>query len=450
MFSPFRVIATTVLVAAVGLSGAVGAAAQATDDRSVRELADSLDMSFGIAVDGDSLGDDHYDALVAANANTISTRAELSFAVTQPTQGTFDFAAAEAIVDFAVEHDLAVRGHDLIAPDRLPAWITDGTWDAATLTGVLTEHVTTVIAHFHERNPGVITDWDVAARAVQADGTARESVLHSVLGDAWLDIAFDAARAADADATLFYGDFFDDASIVRDAALAGQPIVPGADASRSTCDLVAKCVGVSALVQTLQAQGTPIDGVGFEARLFSAEPMDFAQFHAWVDDLGLEWAVTEFDVPLPATETATAEMLEYQADTYRAALTACLDAPSCDTFVTWGISDRYSPLPAETGGVYDGALWFDADDQPKPAYTAIRGVLAERAGPPTPTTTEPAPSDADAMASERAPSPEADDSSPDAGAGGSSVVAPALIGGGALLAVAAVVFALRRRSSPAR
>lgn len=445
MFSPFRVIAATALAVAVGLPGPTNAAAAPVDDaRSVRELADAIDLSFGVAVDRDSLADATYGALVADNATTISTRDELSFAVVQPTQGSFDFGAAEEVVDFAVDHGLTVRGHDLIAPDELPAWITQGTWDATTLTDVLTDHVTTVIAHFDERNPGVITEWDVAARVVRADGTQRPSVLQSVLGDSWLDTAFAAARAADPDATLYYDDFYDDLAMAQEAAMSGNAIVPGADASRSTCDLVAKCVAVSAMVRGLLDRGVPIDGVGFESHLFSPEPLDLATFSSWVSDTGLSWAVTEFAVPLPATEVAAEEMLAYQAEIYGAALTACIDSPDCATFITWGVSDGSSSIAAETGGVYGGALWFDVEGRPKPAHDAVRGVLVARAPAAAPATTE-VPASIDAGATALAD--ESTTAEAATGADSSSALQPILIAVGAVAAVAVVVLVLRRRRS---
>ena len=451
MSSLSRVLsALAVALTAVLSTTAAGAAAVPDDERSVRELATAQDLSFGVMSPADALADPGYADLVAANATTISTSNELSFAVVQPEQGTFDFGPAEALVDFAVEHGLTVRGHDLIAPGELPVWVTDGAWDAASLTEVIIDHVTTVVSHFAERNPGVITDWDVVRRAGLAAGAQRPSVLQAVLGDAWVDAAFDAARAADPAAQLFYDDFFDDVAMAHEAARSGQPIVQGADAAHTTCDAVPRCGGVASLVGGLVAREVPIDGVGFEAHLFSAEPVDFTQFSRWVSDLELEWAITEFDVPLPATEVATAEMLTFQADTYRAALAACVDAADCDTFVSWGLSDRYSPVPDETGGVYGGALWFADDGTPKPAHDAIRDVLAANAPPAPPTT---APPTTDPPVSPEASSSLADDdvaasSEDDSG----SVLVPAAIGAAALVAVAALVVALvrlRRRRTPA-
>jgi endo-1,4-beta-xylanase len=455
MFSPRRLLAAAALASASAVAGPAAAWAGSPTVPSgieapaatagVQELAAALDFNFGAAVDAETLDDPAYQDLLTANVTTVSTTSELSFATVQPEPGVFDFTSAEQILDFAEDNGLTVRAHDLIRTDELPAWITDGAWDATSLSQVITDHVTTVVRHVEQRNPGIVTDWDVVGRALLPDGTLRPSVFQTVLGDGYLKVAFDAARAAAPDARLFYGEFFDDVVVTQEAALAGQPIVPGANAAQSTCAAVAKCAGAVALVSSLLERGTPIDGVGIEAHLFSPEPVDLAAFSAWVSDLGLQWAITEFDVPLPATEVATPEVLSFQADTYRAALSACVESPSCDTFVTWGISDRLSTMAEETAGVYGGSLWLDANDQPKPAYEAIRGVFTELVGTLEPPATSTPTTDAPAIA-DAAPSSVADDTA-DGTVDDDSAnpVVPILVGLGALAAIGVVVLVVRRR-----
>jgi endo-1,4-beta-xylanase len=409
----------------------------------LRPLADSVDVSLGAAVDVDALDDSGYRTLLADHVNLVSTKDELSMAAVQPEQGVFEFGPAESIVDFAVEQGMAARGHELIG-GAVPGWVTAGTWTAESLGQVLRDHVTAVIGHFRERNPGVVVQWDVVGDAFLADGTVRPTIWQQVIGDDYLRIAFEAAREADPDAVLFYDDFYDDVAVTQDAVASGVPIVPGANAERTTCDAVPKCVGARDRIAALVAGGVPIDGVGFQSHLFSPDPVDLTEFTAWVGELGLTWAVTEFDVPLPVTEIANPETLEFQAQVYEAALAACVDAADCDTFVTWGISDRFSPIPAETGGAFDGALWFDANDQPKPAFDAMAQVLTQRSPAASAPSTDPA--------GELAADAAVDSTAAVSGDGGdddnSSVVA-LLVGLVALGAIAAVIFgARRRRSSP--
>jgi len=278
----------------------------------LRPLADAAGISFGAAIDVDALDDAGYRAVLAEHVNLVSTRGDLSMAVVQPEQGVFDFSRAESIVDFAAANDMVARGHELIGGAE-PGWVIAGTWTAETLAQVLRDQVTAVVGHFSERNPGVVVQWDVVGDAFLPDGTPRPTIWQQVIGDDYIRIAFEAAHEADPDAVLFYDDFYDDVAVTQDAVAAGVTIVPGANAERTTCDAVPKCVGVRDRIAALVAGGVPIDGVGFQSHLFSPDPADFTQFTAWVGELGLSWAVTEFDVPLPVTEIANAETLEFQA-----------------------------------------------------------------------------------------------------------------------------------------
>ena len=380
------VLVATVVVATTLVSGA-SATPTAAQDAGLRIGADATGINFGTAVTVDALGDDDYRRLLVDNVNMVSTVAELDMAVVQPEPGVFDFRRADAVVDFAVEHDLTVRGHGLIGSGPLPDWVVSGAWTADTLAEVLRTHVSTVVGHYAERNPGVVTEWDVVDDAFLPDGSPRNTVWQQVIGDDHLAIAFDAARAADPDALLFYDDFYDDLAIAQDAVASGVAIVDGASAERSGCADVPKCVAVQATISSLVASGVPIDGVGVQAHLLSPDPLDLGVFSARIEELGLRWAVTEFDVPVPATEVTNPDTLAFQADTYVEALQSCIDAAGCNTFVTWGITDRLPPTPDTTGGAFGGGLWFDTADAPKPAATAMGSVLA--AAVPEPVATDP-------------------------------------------------------------
>ena len=436
---------TVALVLFVAMLTTVGSSTTGrAQSPTLRPLVDAADISFGAAVDVDALDDAGYRTLLVDHVNLVSTRGDLSMAVVQPEQGVFDFSRAESIVDFAVEHDMVARGHELIG-GAVPGWVSAGTWTAESLGQVLRDQVTAVVGHFRERNPGVIVQWDVVGDAFLADGTPRPTIWQQVIGDDYLRIAFEAAREADPEAVLFYDDFYDDVAVTQDAVASGVPIVPGANAERTTCDAVPKCVAVRDRIAALVAGGVPIDGIGFQLHLFSPDPADFTQFTAWVGELGLSWAVTEFDVPLPVTEISNPETLEFQAQVYADALAACVDDADCDTFVTWGISDRFSPIPAETGGAFDGALWFDVNDQPKPAFDAMAQVLTQQVPAASAPSTDPGGELAVDSTLDSTAAPAVD--STDDGDRGPLVAV--LVGLAALGVIAAVItIARRRRSSP--
>ncbi len=392
--------ALLVIATAGGLCATTPVAVAQTEG--LRPLAEASGLNFGTAVTvGAVTTEPDYRELVVANVNMVSTVDEVDFGIVQPEPGVFDFNRGDTLVEFAEQESMPVRVHELISSDGLPDWLVNGTWTAETLSAVLRDHITAVVGHFAEEYPGVVTQWDVVDDAFLPDGTLRNNIWHQVIGDDYIRIAFEAARAADPDALLFYDDFFDDLTVAQDAVASGAAIAPGATADRSSCDDIPKCVAVRGLISDLLEAGVPIDGVGLQSRLASPEPADLATFAGWVEGLGLQWAVTEFDVPLPYTEIQNPESLAFQAEAYADALAACIDAASCDTFVTWGITDRLPPEPDTTGGSFGGALWFDVFDDPKPAFDAMAAVFgpldpvtaatSEATTTPatTPTTTDP-------------------------------------------------------------
>lgn len=434
-------IATAVVTAT--LSSAITTTTTSAQDESLRSLADAVEFQLGAAVTADALaGDDAVRELLVDNVTMLSSVSQFDMAVLQPQPGVFDFERADALVDFAADNALTVRAHGLISRDGLPGWVVDGAWTAETLGEVVRTHVAEVVGRYAERNPGVITQWDVVDEAFLPDGTRRSTIWQQVIGDDHVRIAFEAARAADPEALLFYDDFYDDLAVTQDAVAVGATIVPGATAERSTCDAVPKCVGVETAIGGLLDAGVPIDGIGLQAHLLSPDPLDFSQFSAWIEQLGLRWAVTEFDVPVPATEVANPDALAFQAATYAEALGACVEASGCDTFVTWGITDRVPPTPGATGGAFEGGLWFDTADEPKPAFGAMAAVLTEVAAPAATTTTE--------ASTEIAPPPVTSGADPGSGGADESSTAPTafVVAAVALVAVVVGLALFRRRPRP--
>jgi endo-1,4-beta-xylanase len=150
---------------------------------------------------------------------------------------------------------------------------------------------------------------------------------------------------------------------------------PGALGALS-CDAVVKCVAIRDLVSGMVERGVPIDGVGFQGHLPNPLPSDYRGLTGWVGGLGLDWALTEVDVPIPRGSSGNALADDHQVRAYRAALSACVEDPACETFVTWGLSDRYTWWDTLIGGALSEPLPFDAELEPKPAAFAIHDVLA--------------------------------------------------------------------------
>jgi endo-1,4-beta-xylanase len=285
---------------------------------------------------------------------------------------------------------MRMRGHVLIWHAEMPAWLKelDPTRDEA--MAILRDHIFTVVGHFREEFPGLVTQWDVVNEGIDNDATRRQNVWQKWIGDDYMDLAFRWAREATGpDVLLFYNDYFDAGMTAGAEAVGGDfddgdavpSALPGATGALG-CDAVAKCAAVRDLVTGMKERGVPIDGVGFQAHEVSPNPSDYRALTAWVGDLGLRWAITELDVPLPRGTEAAGRAV-HQAPAYRRTLAACLDDPACDTFVTWGLTDRYTwwrtLIP---GGVFSDTLHFDDEYVAKPAAQAMHDEFAARPATP--------------------------------------------------------------------
>lgn len=93
------------------------------------------------------------------------------------------------------------------------------------------------------------------------------------------------------------------------------------------------------LVKSLQAAGTPIDGVGLQGHLIvgtvpTAIQSQLSSFTA----LGIEVAITELDIRM--TLPATAALLAQQKTDYENVIKACNAVPKCIGVTIWDYTDK--------------------------------------------------------------------------------------------------------------
>lgn len=123
-------------------------------------------------------------------------------------------------------------------------------------------------------------------------------------------------------------------------------------------------------------RGVPLDGIGFQVHIDPAfdNPATLESFHGNIRrfaELGLEIHFTELDVRLKDSSPAS---LNAQAHLYAEIVKTCLTVSACKLVQTWGISDKYSWIPAAYPGL-GWALPWDANYNPKPAYFAMRDAF---------------------------------------------------------------------------
>ncbi|WP_308283225.1 endo-1,4-beta-xylanase [Pseudonocardia nigra] len=286
--------------------------------------------------------DTQYREVLAAEFSSVSPENQMKWEYIHPERDRYNFATADAIVEFAEANRQVVRGHTLLWHSQNPAWLEQGDFTPDELRTILREHITTVVGRY----AGRIQQWDVANEIFDESGELRttDNIWIRELGPGIIADAFRWAHQADPNAELFFNDYG----------------VEGVNA---------KSDAYYALVEQLLADGVPVHGFSAQAHLSTRYgfPGDLEANLRRFADLGLETAITELDVrmDLPADGKPTAAQLEQQADYYQQALTACLNVEGCDSFTIWGFTDKYSWVPVFFEG--EGAatvMWDDFTRKP--------------------------------------------------------------------------------------
>ncbi|KAI5858929.1 endo-1,4-beta-xylanase C precursor [Tricharina praecox] len=341
------VSSSTTVVPSVS-SSTITTSAASTTSPGLHTLAKAKGLVyFGSATDNGELTDAPYKAILSDNSEfgQLTPGNSQKWDATEGTRGTFTFTRGDEIVALAKANGQLVRGHTLVWHSQLPSWVSSGGFDNATLISIMENHVTQVATHYK----GQIYAWDVLNEIFNEDGTFRESVFYTTIGEAYVAIALRAARAADPDAKLYINDYNVDGTGAKSTAM---------------YNLVAKLI----------AQGVPIDGIGIQAHLISGSVPSTLQAN-WEQfaSLGVDVALTEVDIriTLPTTDAKLAQ----QATDYKNVVAACVAIPKCIGITIWDYTDKYSWIPS-VFSTQGAALPWDENLVKKPAYAAIAEALA--------------------------------------------------------------------------
>ena len=331
---------------------------------SLRAHAEARGLLIGCAVNMGLLEQQpSYGRVIAEQFNVVVGENCMKWAPLRPTATTFDFKQADALMAFAGEHTLKVRGHNLCWHESLPDWF------AATATKqnaqkILTDHISTVAGRYKGR----VHSWDVVNEAIsikdgRPDGM-RVSPWLELIGPEYVEIAFRAAREADPDAILTYNDY----GIEYD-----------------TPEELAKRAAVLALVDRLQAAHVPIQAVGIQSHLRTG---DIAKLGDGVEDFLKKLSKRKLDVFLTELDVNDDGLGEEDvpqqdrdvATVYKHYLDQSLKDRCVKAVLTWGLADQQSWLEAakERPKHPDRAqrpLLLSVNDgvySPKPAFYATR------------------------------------------------------------------------------
>jgi len=249
-----------------------------------------------------------------------------------PEENRYDWNNADELVDWAKVNGIGVHGHALIwhSDYQIPNFMKNGF--SGDFEAMLNEHVTTIVDHY----AGQLDSWDVVNEAIDENQSScyRDSIFYQKLGEDFIANAFRAADAADPSVDLYYNDYDTE----------------GGNTQKLDCLLQ--------LVDDLQAQNVPIDGIGFQTHVQIDWPStsDIRKAFQAIVDRGLKVKVTEIDVPLnnpwagtpfPQYTSLTDEAALRQKARYKAIAQTYLDVvpPALrGGFTVWGIWDGESWL----------------------------------------------------------------------------------------------------------
>ena len=318
-------------------------------------------FDFGAAAPRSAFGDAELEALMAEQFSILTPENELkpNFVVDweesrrlteqsgDETAIAVHFDSARPLLDFARDHGMKVHGHVLVWHNETDEAFFHAGYDAAApwldreaMLGRLENYIREIMETLDAEYPGLVVSWDVVNEAVDdGGGELRKSNWLNVVGEDYVERAFELARRYAPEGTLLYYNDYNTA-------------YPG------------KLKGIRALLERLIAEGN-IDGYGFQMHHRVLEP-GMSMLTRAVDSvaaLGLRLRVSELDV---GVKSNSEDAFEKQAKKYADVMKLMLRyADQTEAVEVWGLTDDMSWRS------YEYPLLFDAAREPKPAFWAV-------------------------------------------------------------------------------
>ena len=344
------------LVAGAALAMGAGEVARAAPPTRSPRAGTGPGMPLGCAVQRKLLDDPAYQAAITAHFDMVVTEDALKWERLRPNPRDFDFADSDAIVKFAKDAGLSIRGHALIYHGQTPRWLEEmRTRDEAE------EDMRRAIATIVGRYRGVIGSWDVVneftADAPEIGTGMRRTIWERLIGDDYIAIALRATAEADPSAQLVLSDYF--------LEFKG----PHYDARRAV---------MLRVVRDLVRRGVPLHAVGMQGHLFADRQVDraaVAKLTADLKALGIGLVVTELDIIDQAYPAEIETRDRLAAQHAFELLDAVTEGGGAHSVLTWGVSDRASWTSwhmKRADGLPTRPLALDASFRPKPLMHVLQ------------------------------------------------------------------------------
>ena len=276
----------------------------------------------------------------------------MKFDATEPQEGRFNYNNGDKMVRYAQQNGMRVRGHALAWHSQVPGWVNNYKNDKKKLLAVLKNHIEKVVSHWK----GQVAEWDVVNEAISNNEPQWRtgSVWYQGIGPEFIDSAFVWAHAVDPDAELCYNDY---------------NLEQGVNPKAKAGFLLEQ-------VKRWVKNGIPIHCVGSQTHVedtttdkhFIGSPDSLRSLAKELAKLNVKLKITELDIGFKSGINVSKSDLERQGQTFRQYLDIILEEPNADTYLIWGVSDKWSwlgGLNRQKGLIYDDNL------KPKPAFDSI-------------------------------------------------------------------------------
>lgn len=319
--------------------------------------------------------------LVKQQFNAVTAENVMKWELIEPVEGQFNFAAADAMIEFAEANNIRVIGHVLLWHEQTPDWVfLDAKGQPASKELVLSRlknHINAVMGRYKGRIHG----WDAVNEALNEDGTLRQSKWYKALGEDYIATVFELAHQTDPKAQLYYNDF----NLFKPE----------------------KRAGALRLIASLKAKNAPIYGIGEQGHYSLDYPklQDVEDSIVAFKNTGMKVVITELDIsvlPFPEPEKIGADIslnmqLKQEFNPYADDLPKAVNdqltekylrlfelflrhSDAIERVTLWGVNDNQTwrnnwPMKGRT----DYPLLFDRKNQPKEVVPQLI-KLAEKAG----------------------------------------------------------------------
>jgi endo-1,4-beta-xylanase len=317
----------------------------------------------GVAVSPRLMNESPESALILKEFNSMTPENAMKMGPIHPDENRYNWADADKIADFAVKNELKLRGHTLCWHNQTPNWFFKDSAGKQVSKEVLLQRMKRHITDVVTRYKGKIYAWDVVNEAVPDTGTDvyRKSKFLEIIGEEYIQRAFEYAHEADPNAQLFYNDYNTENKAKRDK--------------------------IYLIVKGLLEKGVHINGVGLQAHWSLYEPTakELEESITKFASLGLKVQITELDVSVhpkqhEASKEAftdksefTPEMEQKQAEHYKMLFEVFRKYKDNITGITfWNLSDKATWLDNfPIKGRKDYPLLFDTELKRKKAYFGV-------------------------------------------------------------------------------